>query len=159
MAIPDKIFLTKVKAGAQKTVTAVSYTRIADDDVEYIRKGLVDATYQNKFKEIKELLKEFNIEAAEAQPSKQKKRQCAPARRVPEGLPVIQRGKYAGNLDVPKLLSQMTVGQTVKLDPSYAFAPSIRNRCSMYNSNGSGRRFEVHNPSVDDPYIIITRTK
>lgn len=70
----------------------------------------------------------------------------------------IQRGRFAGHIDVPGTLQTMEVGEIWHLNPVCAKMQTVRNCCSIVNRSSS-KMFSASCPGYTDPFITITRLR
>lgn len=70
----------------------------------------------------------------------------------------IERGIYAGRVDVPRTIATMDVGEAWKIPPRSVKLQSVRNACSVVNRS-TDKFFSVSCPGFSDPVITVTRIK
>ena len=70
----------------------------------------------------------------------------------------IERGRYRGNIDIPGSVTTMSTGEIWHINPTLVNLRSVRNACSLLNSN-TEMVFSVNCPGYTEPCIKITRIK
>lgn len=70
----------------------------------------------------------------------------------------IERGRYLGNIDIPRSIDTMTVGETWHINPAHVRMQTVRNCCSRANRS-SDKVFSTSCPGYSDPCITVVRIR
>lgn len=70
----------------------------------------------------------------------------------------IERGNYAGRVDVPRTIATMEAGEEWHIAPDAVRLQSVRNVCSQANRM-TDKYFRVSCPGISFPFITVKRIK